>query len=355
MRQTFIFDQLREKSYQEYESKTATELVEADFIKAMVALYNREIEHGLRLYDEYLDYKAHALDNIELISFKVNPIEAIGAETFSVNRYVLEVRKKYWDRLFKNKKFMGRLTTDLYHSYVSQINEFINYDFSYWNIKTVQAEIAKQVVSGVEDAIIKLFDELSHKHYWDEDGTSGNVHYYSGWKTNSAYKINKKVILPLNVFYQYSLRLGKDFEPMSRGYSVLSDIERVLNYLDTGETPEVDLSIQLQEAGRLNQTRNIECKYFNLTFYKKGTCHITFTNERLLKKFNIFGSQKKGWLPKGYARKCYEEMDTEEQSVIESFEGRESYNESLMDAQYYLFDVNRSMPMLGGGENNEAE
>ena len=48
-------------------------------------------------------------------------------------------------------------------------------------------------------------------------------------------------------------------------------------------------------------------------------------------------------------------MNTEEQSVIESFEGRESYNESLMDAQYYLFDVNRSMPMLGGGENNEAE
>lgn len=110
--------------------------------------------------------------------------------------------------------------------------------------------------------------------------------------------------------------------------------------------------LAVQKSG---QTRDIECKYFNLTFYKKGTCHITFTNERLLKKFNIFGSQRKGWLPKGYAKRRYEEMNTKEQSVIESFEGRESYNESLMDAQYYLFDVNASLPVLGGGESNEAE
>ncbi|MBQ6969184.1 MAG: hypothetical protein IJP85_02525, partial [Synergistaceae bacterium] len=80
--------------------------------------------------------------------------------------------------------------------------------------------------------------------------------------------------------------------------------------------------------------------------YKKGTCHLTFTNERLLKKLNIFGSQRKGWLPKGYARRRYEEMSAEEQSVIESFEGRESYKSSVMESEYYLFDAGHSMPML---------
>jgi hypothetical protein len=66
----------------------------------------------------------------------------------------------------------------------------------------------------------------------------------------------------------------------------------------------------------------------------------------LLKKLNIYGSQQKGWLPKGYARKRYEEFNPEEQSVIESFEGIESYNETLMESQYYIFDAVRTMPML---------
>ena len=51
---------------------------------------------------------------------------------------------------------------------------------------------------------------------------------------------------------------------------------------------------------------------------------------------NIYGSQKKGWLPYGYGRKKYEEFTEEEQEVIESFEGQESYNESVMSSDYYL-------------------
>ena len=66
----------------------------------------------------------------------------------------------------------------------------------------------------------------------------------------------------------------------------------------------------------------------------------------LFRSLNIFGSQRKGWLPKGYARKRYADMDAEEKAVIDSFEGRESYNDSLMDSDYYLFDAMRSVPML---------
>ena len=102
----------------------------------------------------------------------------------------------------------------------------------------------------------------------------------------------------------------------------------------------------MEEAEKTHNLKNIQLKYFTVTLYKKGTCHLTFTNERLLKKLNIFGSQRKGWLPKGYARRKYEEMSEEEQLVIESFEGRESYNSSLNEAAYYLFDAGHSMPML---------
>ena len=39
-------------------------------------------------------------------------------------------------------------------------------------------------------------------------------------------------------------------------------------------------------------------------------------------------------------------MDADEQAVIESFEGREAYNETLMSSDYYLYDARSSVPML---------
>ncbi len=340
-RKTTIFETLREKEYEEYEKKREiSELAEMDFVKSFVALYNRELEWGLRLYDEYLELQSKALDSKSLLSLKIGDDGGYGdQEHFSVNEYVKAIRRKYWEKLFEHPSFTSRLTSNLYYQYTSQVSEFANYDFSYWNIKTVQQEIALSLVKGVEECIIALFDELSAKHSWDED-LKNNIHYYNGWKTNLSWKINRRVILPLQAFDE------SRFINLNRRNAIhkLSDIEKVLNYLDCGETGEVNIDIENYLASGI--TRNIPQKYFTVTFYKKGTCHITFTNERLLKKFNIFGSQSKGWLPYGYARKRYEDMNAEEQAVIESFEGRESYTDSLMDSQYYLFDAGRSMPML---------
>lgn len=103
----------------------------------------------------------------------------------------------------------------------------------------------------------------------------------------------------------------------------LRDIEMALNYLDSGRTycygqPLEDL---LERAQIQQQSKNIYTKYFKITFYKKGTCHLEFKNMELLKKFNIFDSQRKGWLPHDYGRKNHQDMTAEEQNVINEFDG----------------------------------
>ena len=340
-RETTIFESLREKDYEEFERKQEnSELAESDIVKAFVAQYNRELEWGLRLYDELLELNSKALDNKSLLRLKVGEYSS-GSEDFSVNAYVKAIRRKYWEKFFKHPKITGRLTSNLYTQYSSRIEKFSDYDFSFWNIKTVQQEISLNLVKGIEECIIALFDELSVKHSWDDD-LPGNIHYYNGWKSNLSWKINKRVIIPLQIYDNKFLSSVNQMLVATK----LSDIEKALNYLDNGETAEVDLSECLNTAANAGITRNIPLKYFTVTFYKKGTCHITFTNERLLKKFNIFGSQHKGWLPKGYARRRYEEFDAEEQAVIDSFEGRASYNDSLIDSQYYLFEAGQTLPML---------
>ena len=341
-RPTTIFESLRDKEYQEPESKEFNEIAPSDMILALIAQYNREIEWGIRLFDEWTALNTGAL-NGALIFLSSKDYITDYDKKLNVNKYVYEVRLKYWHELFDRPEIRRRMTSNLYYDYHSQLNTFADYDFSFFNIKTLMIDIMKNLVGGVEECIIKLFDELSRKYAWDEEAPY-NIHYYDGWATNKSWYINKKVILPINAWNHF-----RDSDELHLALNVkekIADIEKALAFLNGEKLESGDLLERLREAEINGITKNIQLKYFNVTFYKKGTCHITFTNEKLLKKLNIFGSQRKNWLPKGYGRKRYKDFTPEEQHVIDSFEGEKNYEQTVQDAHYYLFDARQSLLML---------
>ena len=104
----------------------------------------------------------------------------------------------------------------------------------------------------------------------------------------------------------------------------------------------MNLNAALDEAENEQITKDIQLRYFKVTFYKKGTCHLTFTDERLLEKLNIFGCQRKGWLPPCYGRKQRHDMTAEESAAVDSFHENGSdglyhaYDEIVRDSEYYL-------------------
>ena len=122
-------------------------------------------------------------------------------------------------------------------------------------------------------------------------------------------------------------------------FGKLEDIRKTLTYLsgdglDNNEKSMRDILTEIRdEDGR---TKNIDLGYFSITFYKKGTAHITFTNLELLKKLNLFGCQKKGWLPPSYGKKNYSDFTPEEKNVVDEYEGEKSYGEVMENQQYYL-------------------
>ena len=118
----------------------------------------------------------------------------------------------------------------------------------------------------------------------------------------------------------------------------LLDIEKVFNYLDGNITANISLEESLRTAQSIQQTKKIHLKFFDVTFYKKGTCHIEFNNLDLLKKFNIYGSQRKNWLPPTYGKVQYSEMTAEEKSVIDEFEGKESYQKTMANTKYFIVE-----------------
>ena len=347
-RESFILSGLKKaQEMEEIEETECTQLIDSDFFKAVVKQYQLEVEAGIKLIKEYHAMEPFILSKFTKDSKTGETIQeggcilslTIGKKGLSVNQYIRSVRKKYWEALFGNEKFIGQLTRNLQQDFYNRIEELKDYDFSLYNIYQLKIDIQQKVVKGIEDTIMELFDELSHKYHWINE-TSKNIHYYNGWKTNQSWIINKKVIIPLNGYHDLSYSWG-GFRPTD--YDVLrklQDIEKCFNYLDGGLTEAIDLEESLKFAEEYRETKNIQLKYFTVTFYKKGTCHIVFNNEELLKKFNIFGSQHKGWLPPSYGKKVYQDMTTEEKAVINEFEGEEEYNKVISNKSYYLFDGN---------------
>jgi len=336
-----ILDGLKKKYYSEETYKEdITDLAPNDFIEAIVKRYEMEVEAGISLIREYQALAPRLLDSLDEENNKYShPILELKSNNndLSINSFVEQERMKYWSALFKDKRITGQMTSNLQTNFFSKVNELKDYEFSVFNIKQMQIKMNQNLVMGIEDCIIKLFDELSHQYSWYD--SSSNIHYYNGWKTNSAWKINKKVIIP---FYEevWSRYGDKKYQPDNfRVVEKISDIEKALNYLDGGLTDGISACSALSHAKQTEQTKNIRLKFFDITFYKKGTCHIVFRDEELLKKFNIFGSQKKGWLPQNYGKKMYSEMSSEEKAVIDDFEGEASYNKTMANTSYYLFDA----------------
>lgn len=344
-----IMDKLqKEKAVEESDPEERQHLADNDFIKAIVDQYQMEIEAGCRLIEEYKAIQPYILSSFpqkkDTSMYDYNCILnlKIENEKASVNGFVKKVRGKYWRTLFSNPKFTGKLTSNVLDEYQSKIHELKDVEFSVFNILEVKWDMMRNVSKGIEQSIIDLFDLFCSGWFSEDMGTT--IHYYNGWKTNSAYKVNKKAIARFNAFSNYD----KHFDPIWSSYSYdggcmkrLNDMEKCFNYLDNGRTDDgAGMGNILNNAVKNGQTRNIELKYFTVTFYKKGTCHIVFKDEELLKKFNLYGAQKKGWLPPSYGKKTYEEMEPEEKAAVEEFEGKEEYEKTLHNKDFYLVNEN---------------
>ena len=318
------------------------DLAQADFIEAIINRFNYEARCGIKLIEEYsaveelLKQGGNSEAAMSLTFGSYNTLENV-----SVNNFMFRLRKKFWNMLFASPQFVQQMTTNLRNDLYRRLNEFAQYEFSAYNIYHLALEMNNKVNGGIRDTIIKLFDDWTHKYHYDEN--SQNRWYYDGWKTNDAFAVNKRVIIPMYGFYSIYSDSAFGYEAIEK----LEDIQKVFDYLDAGRTDPYEIRTAMEEAKKKNQTRNITCKYFKVSLYKKGTAHIEFTNQEVLDKFNIFAAMEKKWLPPSFGKKHYKEMDKEEQAVIDSFSGGEQeYEKVVKDAEYYLPSQN-TMMLLG--------
>ena len=343
---SFIFENLKKKTFSDLQMDNVTDVVDSNYISAAVARYNMEIEAGLSLIREYKAMAPYIMSSVKCSTYdKPILILKIGDKDLSEIAYVKRVRGKYWNALFHDEQFTGPMTSSQRESYNQKIDELINYDFSISNIKELQIQICGSLVNGIEESIMTLFDQLSYVNSWSNEFDS-NIHYYSGWATNKAWYVNTKVILPMRAYSS----LWNEMRVNDYGIvDELRDIEKAFNYLAGCPGADIWINKLLDKAQSEGNFKNIRCKYFDLIFYKKGTCHIKFKDMELLKKLNIYGGKGKNMLPPRYGKVKYDEMTPEEKSVVDEFDGSaEEYMKIYNQKDKYI--VQNTMELLPMGE-----
>lgn len=341
---SIILEDLRQAQKIEEKKQAPTEIAPGDFVEAIVARYRFETDAGIRLIQEYKRIEPHLIKSLRgdrpypILELSIDDKKAGGNNI--VNDYVRLTRLKYWRALFEAPEFTGQLTSNLQHELSAKVEALADYEFSRTNILSIQRDLSEQTIKSIEETIIALFEKLSHKHYWDE--TARNVHYFDGWATNKAWKINEKVIIPQSVWDStmgrwYYWRLGSE----------LVDLEKCLTFLNGGLPPEIGISAALTRAAEVGQSADIKTSFFSVTFYKKGTAHIRFTRRDLLDRLNIFGAQRKSWLPPSYGKQAYEDFNESARAVIDSFQGRAAYARVAENPAAYIIEPS-GLLQLGG-------
>lgn len=314
-------------------------LATGNWIDNFIDGFNFEAELGENLIREWCGLRPYIMngsDSFEKPLLELTCTEkAKGNDAGLVNIYLRALRGKYWRNLLQRPELTDKMTSAMSEEYYNKVTSLSDYDFNRYNIETVMREIAHQLTQGVEASIMDLFEKFTAKHAWYPE-CANNIHYYNGWATNKAHKIGMKVIIPASGCCADGWRDEK--LDSYRVQSLISDLERAMNYLDRGETEfHTDISGAIRVAnGRCSN--KAQFTYFDCVFYKKGTCHIKFhpESERIIDRLNIFAGQRKNWLPPTYGKKHYADMTQQEQSVIDDFQGKDAYEAVLADPSMLL-------------------
>src|SRR5699024_10238399 len=112
-----------------------------------------------------------------------------------LNEELAKLRRGYWSLILDTREFKKLLTSEGIQKLNRQISLTKNMEINYANIRMLLTAIYANRDDMLIDSIVNIFKRITQHHM---NQYSSNIHYYNGWKTNDAYRINKKIIYPVS-------------------------------------------------------------------------------------------------------------------------------------------------------------
>lgn len=221
---------------------------------------------------------------------RTSPLSMITphSKEFSANDLTEELdrlRRGYWELILDTDEFRKILTNEAIQKLNRQIEAAGNMEINLVNIRMLLMALVANQRDILTDSIVAIFQKITDRHM---TSYSGNVHYYNGWKTNSSYKINKKIVIPIKYSHFDSWDFKEDYSRINHDVRQwINDIVKAFQLIDPSVSGEFT-ALSSQE---------FENEWLRFKMFAKGTIHVWFKDERLLAKLNYICGSHFGWLP----------------------------------------------------------
>lgn len=269
-----------------------------------------------------------------------------GAMKHALNRFSMNIKEKYWRDVLDLDEVKSRMTSEKRTELLTIMERSFRVEFTEANIRQFILNLMEEYPQMLRQMITMLFDTFTRFALVDEsygnEEYKKHIHYYNAWKGNSAFKIQGKVIIPI------SIDLSWDKKDISLGYEAgyfLDDLDIVMSYFSDlkpapvkhkGESDDKSLAKQgyfrstrdiVRDALNSGQNKSIDSQFFLISVFKKGTIHLKFKDEDLMRRFNLEACKGKNFIPSDYSEKAYEDLDEAGKNFVNSFEGKKNYKQ----------------------------
>lgn len=268
-------------------------LAKTDLIESYVDQYNRIkdlVKDFIKVKSE-LDYhvKNFTGDHVFNISKILFDNKTLSPDDLYIT-YTKILREESWKTVLNKTKINDRVTKKIKKELTTRIEQQGDLAFNLSNIDELFYSLIFNQKDIMKKCIADIFDYLT---CYNEK----NKLVKESWKTNSHYKVQKKVILPAMT--------KSDSE--SKSYSYVSwdhednilDLEKAMCFISGKTFDTISNSTSIVHIVKNNSIpfgEVFDSEFFLFKVYKKGTIHLTFKDDYLYQRFNIIACLDKGWL-----------------------------------------------------------
>jgi hypothetical protein len=289
-------------------SDTKNELAKRDIIGNLIIRYQEAINHyvmykrserKMKILEDQFDWEDSYL-KAAYSKGQFHTDESLNNrkkhDRESYDTYLSELTAAAWRTVIRLTGFKERMTSRVLKEFENNIQGVKTMEFTRDNIVKLLDLLVQSRTQIIENCILDAYDELTKYH-------KNNRVHVEGWKTNEAYKVKRKVIIPCAVEYWDS---GSWYLTEKMRGGIVSDLDKAMCFLDGKRIEDIltigravkNKAIENKENGAFGSSDTYcESTFFKMRFFMKGTIHMTFKNKKLHDQFNLFVARKRGWLP----------------------------------------------------------
>lgn len=244
----------------------------------------------LAYYSEAILPKTRNIDSITDQAFKDS-----GEDTARYNSFLDQIKLSAWQNILSKLNIEKYLTNSVLNNFQEFAKNQGALDLTKENIHELIMMIVGNRDQIMKQAVIDVFDLFTKYH-------QVNRIHPEGWKTNEAWIVGSKIILPRYIemgyhgYFSVNYNYSQEFRDIEKVMCYISGIDyNELNQPLGSEkygTPDREkkfVKLGLEQAIRrvkIGDTGWSDSEFFQLRCYKKGTIHIKFKSEELRAKFN---------------------------------------------------------------------